>query len=98
VRWGTAGGASLLGLGEVGTLEVGQQADLAVYGLDELRYAGLHDPLIGPVAAGGAARVKHLFCAGREIVRDGAVPGLDVAALLASARAQVARMVLAAPG
>ncbi len=98
VRWGTAGGASLLGLGEVGTLEVGQQADLAVYGLDELRYAGLHDPLIGPVAAGGAARVKHLFCAGREIVRDGAVPGLDVAALLASARAQVARMVQAAPG
>lgn len=89
VRWGAAGGADLLGLAEVGTLEVGKQADLAVYSLDELRYAGLHDPAIGPVAAAGAARLKHLFCAGRSIVRDGAIPGLDTAALLREARVQV---------
>ncbi|MBI5721525.1 MAG: amidohydrolase family protein [Burkholderiales bacterium] len=93
VRWGTAGGADLLGLGEVGTLEVGKQADIAVYSLDELRYAGLHDPLIGPVAAGGAARLKHLFCAGRSIVRDGEIPGFNRGALLQAARVQVQRMV-----
>ena len=92
VRWGTAGGADLLGLGEVGTLEVGKQADFAVYALDDLRYAGLHDPVIGPVAAGGAARLKHLFCAGREIVRDGAIPGFDTAALLHEARSAVRKM------
>lgn len=93
VRWGSAGGADLLGLGEVGTLEVGRQADLAVYALDDLRYAGLHDPVIGPVAAGGAARLKHLFCAGREIVRDGEIPGFDRAALLREARGAVQRLV-----
>jgi len=92
VRWGSAGGADLLGLADVGTLEVGRQADLAVYSLDDLRYAGLHDPAIGPVAAGGAARLKHLFCAGREIVRDGGIPGLDRAALLREARQAVRRM------
>ncbi|MBL8323875.1 MAG: amidohydrolase family protein [Rubrivivax sp.] len=95
VRWGTAGGADLLGLGEVGTLEVGKQADLAVYSLDELRYAGLHDPAVGPVAAAGAARLKHLFSAGRSIVRDGVIPGFDAPALLREARQQVRRIAAA---
>jgi cytosine/adenosine deaminase-related metal-dependent hydrolase len=95
VRWGTAGGADLLGLSEVGTLEVGKQADIAVYALDDLRYAGLHDPAIGPVAAAGSAQLKHLFCAGRSIVRDGAIPGFDAAALRREARAQVRRIAAA---
>jgi len=95
VRWGTAGGADLLGLSEVGTLEIGKQADIAVYALDDLRYAGLHDPAIGPVAAAGSAKLKHLFCAGRSIVRDGAIPGFDAAALLHEARAQVRRIAAA---
>ena len=95
VRWGTAGGADILCLTEVGTLEVGKQADIAVYGLDDLRYAGLHDPALGPVAAAGAARLKHLLCAGRSIVRNGAIPGLDIAALLREARSQVQRIAAA---
>jgi cytosine/adenosine deaminase-related metal-dependent hydrolase len=95
VRWGTAGGADILGLGEVGTLEVGQQADLAVYSLDDLRYAGLHDPVVGPVAAAGAARLRHLFCAGRAIVHEGAIPGLDRGALMREAREQVGRIMAA---
>jgi cytosine/adenosine deaminase-related metal-dependent hydrolase len=92
VRWGSAGGADLLGLSEVGTIAVGQQADLAVYSLDELRYAGLHDVAVGPVASGGTARLEHLFCAGRAIVRQGEIPGFDRAALLARAREEVARI------
>jgi cytosine/adenosine deaminase-related metal-dependent hydrolase len=95
VRWGTAGGADMLGLTDVGTLELGKQADIAVYGLDDLRYAGLHDPAIGPVAAAGAAKLKHLFCGGRSIVRDGVIPWLDSAALLREARTQVLRIAAA---
>src|SRR5690606_5904668 len=49
VRWGTAGGAQVLGLDAVGTLAVGQAADFSIYGLDrDPRYFGLHDPAIGP--------------------------------------------------
>jgi 8-oxoguanine deaminase len=44
VRIGTAGGARLLGLDGVGTIAVGQAADLAVYDLDQPRFFGLHDP------------------------------------------------------
>lgn len=95
VRWGTAGGADLLGLGDIGTLEVGKEADIAVYSLDDLRYAGLHDPAIGPVASGGSARLKYVFCAGRTVVREGEIPGLDRAALLHAARAEVRRMLQA---
>lgn len=79
VRWGSAGGADVLGLDAVGTVEVGQAADFSIYGLDrDPRYFGLHDPAIGPVASGGTADLRYLFVAGKEVVRDGRVPNLDV--------------------
>lgn len=79
VRWGSAGGAEVLGLDAVGTLAPGQAADLAIYGLDrDPRYFGLHDPAIGPVASGGTADLRYLFVAGKEVVRDGRIPHLDV--------------------
>jgi 8-oxoguanine deaminase len=79
VRWGSAGGAAVLGLDAVGTLEAGKAADISIYGLDrDPRYFGLHDPAIGPVASGGNADLRFMFVAGREVVRDGTVPGLDV--------------------
>jgi cytosine/adenosine deaminase-related metal-dependent hydrolase len=93
VRWGTAGGAKVLGLSAVGTLAPGQAADIAVYSLDHNpRYFGLHDPAIGPVASGGAAHLKTLLVGGREIVREGVLPGFDLAALGREASAAVARL------
>lgn len=90
VRWGSAGGASVLGLGAVGTLAPGQAADFAIYGLDrDPRYFGLHDPAIGPVASGGTADLRYLFVAGKEVVRDGRVPGVDLIELGRQSRAAV---------
>jgi 8-oxoguanine deaminase len=93
VRWGTAGGAAVLGLDALGTLAPGQAGDIAVYGLDrDPRYFGLHDPAIGPVASGGAADLRLLTVGGREIVRDGQIPGLDLKELGAQARQAVAKL------
>ena len=92
LRWATAGGAAVLGLDAVGTIEVGKQADIAVFDLTAPRYAGLHDPLVAPVACGGGARVRFALCGGRVVVEDGAIPGLDQAALAARARAVVRRL------
>lgn len=79
VRWGSAGGARLMGLDAVGTIEVGQTADFSLYGIDrDPRYFGLHDPAIGPVASGGTADLRYLFVGGKEVVRDGRVPNFDV--------------------
>ena len=92
LRWASAGGADILGLPAIGSVAVGQVADLAVFDLSHPRYAGLHDPLIAPVASGGGAHLRHVLVAGRPVVENGAIPGLDLAALGARARAVVRRL------
>lgn len=89
VRWGTAGGAQVLGLDELGTVEVGKAADLAIYRLDDPRYFGLHDLAIGPVASGGRASLRALLVGGRRVVADDQVPGLDMMELGRQASAAV---------
>lgn len=89
VHWASAGGARVLGFEGVGTLEVGQAADLAVYDLDDPRYFGLHDPAIGPIVGGGRPRVRWLLCEGRLLVEDDAIPGLDLERLRSQARDEV---------
>lgn len=89
VRWGSAGGAQILGLARSGTVEVGMQADIAVYRLDDPRYFGLHDMAIGPVACGGRASLKALMINGRVIVEDDCVPGLDLDAMRHASMAAV---------
>jgi 8-oxoguanine deaminase len=92
VHWGSAGGARMLGFDGVGTLAVGQAADLAVWRLDEPRYMGLHDPALGPVVSGGRPHLKWLLVDGRVVVEDDAIVGLDMAQLRHDARAAVARL------
>lgn len=87
IQWGSAGGARVLGLGDVGTLAVGMAADLVVYDLDHPRYFGVHDELAAPVTCGEPARVRHAFVQGRVVVRNGEIPGLDIAGLRHEARA-----------
>jgi len=96
LRWATAGGAAVMGLDAVGTIAVGKSADIAIFDLSHPRYAGLHDPLIAPVACGGGAHVRHLLVRGRQVVADGAVPGVDLVHLSARAGAVVRRIAGAA--
>lgn len=90
VRWGTAGGAQVLGLTGTGCLAPGMAADLAIYALDQdPRHFGLHDVAVAPVASGGRAHLKALLVGGERVVEHGAIPGLDVAELGRAARAAV---------
>jgi cytosine/adenosine deaminase-related metal-dependent hydrolase len=90
VRWGTAGGARVLGLSGLGTLEAGMAADIAVYSLDDPRYFGLHDIAVGPVASGGRPALRLLTVAGKPVVEHDTIPGLDLRELAHDARAAVA--------
>jgi cytosine/adenosine deaminase-related metal-dependent hydrolase len=87
----------VLGLGGVGTLEVGQAADLVVYGLDHPRFLGFHDPALAPVVAGEPIAVRYSLVGGRVAVDDGVIPGLDLARLRAEARAGVEALLSAEP-
>ncbi len=92
VHVGTAGGARVLGLPGVGTLQPGMAADLAVYDLDQPRHFGLHDPALGPVVGGGRPTLRALLVQGRVVVERDTIPGLDLAALRAEAQALVNTM------
>jgi cytosine/adenosine deaminase-related metal-dependent hydrolase len=92
VHWATAGGARVLGMPHVGTLAVGQQADIAIFNLDEPRHFGMHDPLIAPVTCGGSAKLRYLLIGGRIVVEDGVIPGLDLQKLKSDAARVVTRL------
>lgn len=92
VRWATAGGAEVLDLPALGTIEVGKSADLAIFDLNHPRYAGLHDMLVGPVVAGGTAYLRHVLVGGRSVVENGTIPGLDIRDLSAKAAKVVRRL------
>lgn len=80
LRWATEGSAGCIGRPELGRIAVGAAADLALFTLDELRFSGAGDPLAALVIC-GASRADRVMVAGRWAVRDGCIPGLDLAAL-----------------
>ena len=90
--WATQGGAATLGWDHLGKLEVGALADLALFGLDELRFSGAGDPLAALVLC-GAHRVRWLMVNGEWRVANGEIPGLDLDALRAAHGAEAARLV-----
>lgn len=93
IHWASAAGARMLGFDGVGTLAVGQAADLAVYSLDDPRFFGLHDIAAAPVVSGGRPKLKWLLVDGDVVVEDDAIPGFDMAELRAQARADVKRLI-----
>jgi 8-oxoguanine deaminase len=94
LRLATRGGAAVLGWErEVGSLEPGKAADIAVIGLDRLQYAGaLADPLAAVVFCGFDHGVDYTIVNGRVVVDRGRVVGLDEEALVRRANRLAFRM------
>ncbi|UEM06234.1 8-oxoguanine deaminase [Skermanella rosea] len=93
LRWATVGSAACIGRSDLGTIAEGLQADLALFKLDELRFAGHGDPLAALVLC-GAHRADRVMVAGRWTVEDGRIPDLDTAEL-ARAHQSIARRMTA---
>jgi len=93
----TLGGARALGLDEqIGSLEVGKQADVIAVNLRGPETQPLHQPLSQLVYACNGSQVSHSWIAGRAVLRDRELLTLDSHALLA--RAQQWQTTLAATG
>ncbi|WP_232354239.1 MULTISPECIES: 8-oxoguanine deaminase [unclassified Rhodococcus (in: high G+C Gram-positive bacteria)] len=74
---GTIGGARVLGReGEIGSIEVGKLADLAVWKLDTVAHAGITDP-VAALVLGSTPPLKLLLVNGRIVVADGRVTTVD---------------------
>ncbi len=86
LQMATVGGARCLGRdGELGSLEPGKLADIAVWRVGDLPGAGIDDPLCTLVF--GAPRLEHLFVGGRQVVRTGELTTGDPGELAAGAAA-----------
>ncbi|MCE1190720.1 MAG: 8-oxoguanine deaminase [Acidovorax sp.] len=79
----TRGGAEVLGRSDIGSLAVGQCADLAVFDLSSLDLAGgaVHDP-VGALLLCAPAKARHTVVNGRVVVRDGQLTTLDLPPLI----------------
>jgi cytosine/adenosine deaminase-related metal-dependent hydrolase len=86
-----AGGARNLGFANLGELKVGMAADLVAYEVEGPAYWGQHDLLAAPLIT-GHARVRHSLAAGKPVVKDGALPALDLDRLRRETQAAVARL------
>lgn len=82
LRWATEGSAKCLNRNDIGVLQEGKQADLALFKLDELRFSGSGDPLAALVLC-GAHRADRVMIGGSWRVRDGEIADVDVHKLMA---------------
>jgi 8-oxoguanine deaminase len=71
LRLATRGGAEVLGRNDIGVLEKGKGADIVLFDLNDIAYAGCHDPLVGLVTCGNTSLVRYTIVNGKIIVKDG---------------------------
>ena len=92
LRMATCEGARALGLKDVGTLEVGQWADVVVLDLGGWSMLPAGDPASRVVHGATARDIRHVVVAGRAVVVDGRVVRCDEEAIRDAARASWRRV------
>jgi cytosine/adenosine deaminase-related metal-dependent hydrolase len=79
----TRGGAQVLNRDDIGRIAAGKAADLAVFKLDQLVFAGaLHDPLAALIFC-GPVQAAYTIVNGTVVVREGQLTTLDLPVLVA---------------
>ncbi len=94
LRMATRGGAEILGYGEsAGAVEVGRAADLALFRLDKVEYAGaMADPASAVLFCGSAPRAEYTIVAGEVLVEKGHLVRMDEEKLFHEANWEAARL------
>jgi cytosine/adenosine deaminase-related metal-dependent hydrolase len=90
LRLATRGGAGVLRRTDIGSLEPGRRADIAVWRTDALELGGAADPVAGLVFS-APHRVDRLYVGGEEVVRDGHLVRADEDEIAREQRAQARR-------
>lgn len=77
LRVATRGGAEVLGRNDTGRLEVGKAADIVLFNLNGIEYAGCHDPLVSLVCLGNSSIVNMTIVNGNIVVKGGKLTRID---------------------
>ena len=91
LRMATRGGAACLGRDDVGSLEPGKRADLALFDLRDVGYSGAGDPLLALLLC-APTRVHTLIVDGRPVVEDGEIRTIALEPVVARHRRIAARL------
>ncbi|NNG14625.1 MAG: amidohydrolase family protein, partial [Gammaproteobacteria bacterium] len=87
VRMATINGARALGIDEVtGSLEIGKAADVIAIDMDRIETQPMFEPVSQIVYATGRHQVTDVWIAGKQLLRDGKLTGMDEVALLKMAK------------
>ena len=81
----------MLGRADIGSIEPGKRADLAIWRIDGLELGGAADPVAGLVFA-GPHRVDRLLVGGVEVVAGGRLVRADEEEIAREQRRQAARL------
>lgn len=90
LRLGTRGGAAVLSRSDIGSLEPGKCADIAVWRTDGLEFGGADD-LVAALVLTAPHRVDRLVVGGEDVVRGGALVRADEAEIAREHRRQALR-------
>ena len=97
LRMATVGGAEILGHPETGRIAPGQAADLALFNLERIEFAGaMADPAAAPIFCGSGPRAEYTIVAGKIVVEKGHLVGEDESRLFHRANEIAERMLAAA--
>lgn len=75
----TRGGADVLGRTDTGRLESGKAADIILFDLSGIEYAGCHDPLVSLVCLGNSSYTKMTIVNGKIVSIDGNLTTMNTA-------------------
>lgn len=84
----TLGGAAALGRSDLGRLEIGAKADIAIFDMQDALMAPRVDPVRSLILGATGRVTRAVFVDGRLSMRDGQVAGFDLAAARARAQQQ----------
>jgi 8-oxoguanine deaminase len=86
LRLATAGGADCLGRKDIGTIEPGKAADLAIFKTTDIGFSGSWDP-VGALLFCQPVRVDTLIVNGKVVVEDGHLLTMDLESIQSRHRA-----------
>jgi cytosine/adenosine deaminase-related metal-dependent hydrolase len=93
LRMATYNGARGLGRDDIGSIQPGKAADLAIYSVNRLDMAGNHDPLAALLFMGASHFTKATIVNGRKVACDGRLLTVDQEQVTRDANAWARRLV-----
>jgi len=73
----TANGARAMGFSDSGSIEVGKSADIALFNMDSPHWYPKHNLAANLIHCAKSGDIRHLFIAGRPVLKNGVILTLD---------------------